>query len=65
MPPPAPIFWKKVDENQVSYFIRPKLDVSDVPCGGDKDYYLCCMLPLHADYDSNELDVDGNSLREP
>ena len=24
MPPPAPIFWKKVDENQVSYFIWPK-----------------------------------------
>ena len=23
MPPPAPIFWKKVDENQVSYFIWP------------------------------------------
>ena len=25
MPPPAPIFWKKVDENQVNYFIWPKL----------------------------------------
>ena len=21
MPPPAPIFWKEMDENQVSYFI--------------------------------------------
>ena len=21
MPPPAPVFWKKVDENQVSYLI--------------------------------------------
>ena len=25
MPPPIPIFWKKVDENQVSYFIWPNL----------------------------------------
>ena len=25
MPPPAPVFWKKVDENQVSYFIWPKI----------------------------------------
>ena len=23
MPPPAPTFWKKVDENQVRYFIWP------------------------------------------
>ena len=23
MPPPAPTFWKKVDENQVCYFIWP------------------------------------------
>ena len=23
MPPPAPIFWEEVDENQVSYFIWP------------------------------------------
>jgi hypothetical protein len=27
MPPPAPIFWKKVDENQVSYFIWPNNNI--------------------------------------
>ena len=26
MPPPAPIFWKKVDENQVCYFIWPNVE---------------------------------------
>ena len=25
MPPPTPNFWKKVDENQVCYFIWPKV----------------------------------------
>ena len=24
MPPPATVFWKKEDENQVSYFMWPK-----------------------------------------
>ena len=36
MPPPAPIFWKKVDENQVSYFIWPDLDVSAAVVGDIK-----------------------------
>ena len=27
MPPPAPIFWEKIDENQVSYFIWPSIAI--------------------------------------
>ena len=31
MPPPAPIFWKKVAENQVSYFIWPNVRAHPIP----------------------------------
>ena len=30
MPPPAPTFWKKVDENQVCYFIWPNFELLKV-----------------------------------
>ena len=48
MPPPAPIFWKKVDENQVSYFIWP-YDQGQFACVEQLPATVCLkIMPVDA-----------------